>query len=745
MLALFTFICTVTDAFWKLGHSGFLLGPPFGYFLGDRTFGIRVGFLTVLMYGWSFYWSLGRQLPPLESHQAFWLIGDVYVITGAVYVLGCFDQLLECQKQLQDDVEIERKGNQAKTRFISSISHELRTPLHGILANVELLNDLCTTHSQRTLLATIECSGQNLLGIINQVLVYSKAESGAKQCQNVFEFDLFTLLEEVITSLAPVGFKKGLSVGYFIDISPAMRRVITSEGCLRQILVNLLGNSIKFTNTGSVELLVTDEDAATEENPLNETKTKSMRVKTCCDLPNQLRTPNGKECSSCDNVEEAAQESSSSASSCEACATGMVREMSESEITLEKAGVSDLHASSRGEEPQTDRQHKRRVTFTIVDTGCGIAEEFLEKMFSPFEQESTRKNRLIKDVEGTGLGLSIVKTLLDELGAVIKVDSTVGQGTTFRITLDLFYPSDTAWLDTAAQRIDGAFFEEPPESRAEFAERLNNMKVALWSTHRDAISDVRLETYLARWKVPYKYVDDPWPSPDKLTPAEKTRWNDLFKSFDMVVVDDVVDQLRFLDAVMESKDNPVIVYTTTLANFSEACAAAAPWDGKVRFALKPLGPVKLLPLFWEFLMSTEAHSVDSFDANFRKMIKSRGKLDVDLEMDQMRARYDLVGLGPVGVPPTDQDPTNNDSEKSPEENGSKTQDDGSQQSPAVEDDFRVLIAEDNPINQQILATSLSRKRLKHDIVENGQRAVDAWTEKRYQVVSTLAPSRTRKA
>ncbi|KNC97709.1 uncharacterized protein SPPG_07171 [Spizellomyces punctatus DAOM BR117] len=719
ILALFTFICMVSDAFWKLGHSGFLIGPPFGYFLVDRKFGTHVGYITVLLYMWSFYWSLGRQLPPLESHQWYWVLGDIYVITCGFYVLGSFDQLMKCQKRLQDDVQHEREANQAKSRFISSMSHELRTPLHGILANVELLNDLCTNDSQRTLLSTIECSGQNLLGIINQVLVYSKAESGAKQCENVYEFDLFKLIEEVLSSLGPVGFKKGITMSFFLEsLSPYFRRTISSEGCLRQILVNLLGNSIKFTQVGAVDLIITDTEAPPESNPLKEAAPKAACNSCACDRPRQLRPTCSNGCSKENKPSDANEESFSDADDQES-----------DKSSLEEIKTADLRPCSVDDEPETDYHHKRRVTFRISDSGCGMAESFLEKMFAPFEQEATNKDRLIKAVEGTGLGMSIVKTLLDEMGGTIEVDSVVGQGTTITITIDLFYPSDTSWVDADLQRLDGEFFSCPVSERKKFIERIDSVKLGVWKSEGDSLGRTRLGMYLTRWGVPFETIEARWDYSDVDNVdigAECKKW----KAFDILVLDDEVGQLRWLDRISHTKDRPVIIYFTALQNFQEVCQAAAPWHGQIRFAVKPAGPAKILPILWDILMNSPGAAAHVSDATLRDLIATRGKLDAELEMDQMKQQYEMNGLTRER---TDSCITVRENGDSASDNNSITDRSEGSSEEAI-DEFRILIAEDNAINQRILSTFLTRKNLPHDIVENGQLAVDAWRERQHRLI-----------
>ncbi|TPX70146.1 hypothetical protein SpCBS45565_g01969 [Spizellomyces sp. 'palustris'] len=557
------------------------------------------------------------------------------------------------------------------------------------------------------------------------VLVYSKAESGAKQCENIYEFDLFKLVEEVLSSLGPVGFKKGITMSFFLEsLSPYCRRTISSEGCLRQILVNLLGNSIKFTQVGMVDLVITDTDAPPESNPLKDAAPETARNSCACDRPRQLKPQEATRRNGGFREKKPSDANEESFSGTD--------DQESDDPSFAELKTADLRLCSLCEEPVTDYHHKRRVTFRISDSGCGIAESFLEKMFAPFEQEATNKDRLIKAVEGTGLGMSIVKTLLDEMGGTIVVNSAVNDprpGTTITITIDLFYPSDTRWVDADLQRLDGEFLSHPVSERKKFIERFDNVKLGIWKSEGDSMGRIRLGMYLTRWRVPFEEIEARWDYPEVYNvdiDAECKKWN----AFDILVLDDEVGQLRWLDRILDSKDRPIIIYFTSLQNFQEVCNAAAPWHGQIRFAVKPAGPAKILPIFWDILMNSPGAAAHVSDVTLKELMSTRGKLDAELEMDQMKQQYEMNGL--TGKRTHSSITVRENGDSSSENNSITDRSEGS--SEEATDEFRILIAEDNAINQRILSTFLTRKNLPHDIVENGQLAVDAWRERQHRLI-----------
>lgn len=178
-------------------------------------------------------------------------------------------ELTSTNARLRDEVEERRRteqallqardaaeaANRAKSEFLSNMSHELRTPLNGVLGYAQILQrDTSCTGRQKESLEAIETCGQHLLGLINNVLDLSKIESGGVEAEPV-PTDLAGLLAGVRDIVAPRADHKGLTL--ILDVAPNVPRGVVVDGRkLRQVLVNLLGNAVKFTATGQVALRV---------------------------------------------------------------------------------------------------------------------------------------------------------------------------------------------------------------------------------------------------------------------------------------------------------------------------------------------------------------------------------------------------------------------------------------------------------------------------------------------------------
>ncbi|MGB8644709.1 MAG: histidine kinase N-terminal 7TM domain-containing protein [Anaerolineae bacterium] len=169
-------------------------------------------------------------------------------ITGWLIVLHNVTE----SKQAQEAAE---SANRAKSMFLANMSHELRTPLNAILGFTQLIaRDSNLTHSQRENLGIVGRSGEHLLALINEVLELSKIESGHVTLRPV-EFDLYTLVLGLGEMFRLRAESKGMRL--VLERSPEVpREVRADEGKLRQVLINLLGNAVKFTERGAVTLRV---------------------------------------------------------------------------------------------------------------------------------------------------------------------------------------------------------------------------------------------------------------------------------------------------------------------------------------------------------------------------------------------------------------------------------------------------------------------------------------------------------
>ncbi|KAI1768168.1 hypothetical protein GGR53DRAFT_479253 [Hypoxylon sp. FL1150] len=265
-------------------------------------------------------------------------------IKGAIGVIMDVTELKKREQDLEEQVKEKRqlKANEAaakeasrlKSQFLANMSHEIRTPITGVIGMAELLLDSPLDEEQRGFAENLSRSANALLTVINDILDFSKVESGRLDIEEV-QFSLSVVVQDVSKMLSFAAERKNLD--FRSDIAADIENdlvVLGDPGRVRQIITNLLTNSIKFTNNGYVKFSV------------------------------------WKEKETADTIE---------------------------------------------------------IKFVIEDSGIGIEEDVLKRLFQPFSQGDASTARKFG---GTGLGLTISKNLVDLMRGRIALESTVGNGTT---------------------------------------------------------------------------------------------------------------------------------------------------------------------------------------------------------------------------------------------------------------------------------------------------------------------------
>ncbi len=257
--------------------------------------------------------------------------GSVILILDMTDIRAYIDEIKRVRQQAE-------KASIAKSEFLANMSHEIRTPMNAIIGLNDIIMEDCEDTEIYGHAKDVQSAAKNLLAIINDILDLSKVEAGKMEL--VYgNYYLKTVADEIVGMMDMAASQKGLILKYECDETIPCR-YNGDDGRIKQILINILSNAIKFTSKGYVRVYIIGKPGKSADEEL--------------------------------------------------------------------------------------------LTFHVEDTGCGIREEDLGKIFEDFRQVDSKRNR---SAEGTGLGLAIVKHLVELMKGSIEVESAYGKGTTVTITI----------------------------------------------------------------------------------------------------------------------------------------------------------------------------------------------------------------------------------------------------------------------------------------------------------------------
>ena len=447
-----------------------------------------------------FYQSHVEQIP-----DRFGVVkGYVVVILDMTEIRNHLEEIKRIRMQAE-------QANEAKSEFLANMSHEIRTPMNAIVGLSDIIMEESKGRKVYSYACDIKSASRNLLALINDILDLSKVEAGKMELVCA-DYHIKNIVDEVINMMDGAASKRGILLKCEYDMSIPCK-YYGDEGRIRQILINLLNNGLKFTKEGYVKLIVGGRPGETADM----------------------------EC----------------------------------------------------------------LCIAVKDTGCGIREEDLGKIFENFSQVDAKRNRT---VEGTGLGLSITRHLVELMGGNIRVESVYGEGTTFI-------------LEIPQRIVDNRTLMEVPTEVVRVADEIKPFQAE--DCRVLVVDDNLVNRKVARgFLKPFGFIIDEAESGRKSIECVKET------KYDIIFMDHMMPEMDGIEAVRlirsecgENGTFPVIIALT--ANAMEGVREMFLKNGFQDFITKPLDKKALNEALQKWIPEERRKDTDTWEQSVEKMRKAK--------------------------------------------------------------------------------------------------------------------------